>query len=233
MTHTCLTNRNDEISRNDQGDRTTDHFRYWSASRLPEPIRHCLRAIPLQSDYLKSKRENEFEIGRDCAHSLLQTWGESAAVSVAQDRSPIWPKGYVGSISHSDHWAWSAVAQSESTRSIGIDTESVVNSQTRTSLEKEIASPNDWFIAAALGFDPEITFTIVFSAKEAFYKCWYPITGEFFGFDQVSVESCDEHRITIRTLKHNPNFGTRPETLDVYFAIIEDQVFTATWIGAE
>ncbi len=231
-------------------DRVENRFSDWIDSQLPNSVRHCLRPTNpsrqvsrVGTDRLHScalredgpgrtttKRSREFSAGRSCAHSLLESWGETETVAVSADRSPIWPDGFVGSISHSDQWVWAAVAQQESIQSIGVDTETIVDHQTRNEVQREIATLEEWAVARELNLDPETTFTILFSAKESFYKCWYPQTQKYFEFCDAGLVSCDRNRLRISSLQGNPNFGHKPATLDVSFTVIENQVFTAAWM---
>lgn len=212
-----------------------DQFNRWIANIAPPAIKHSLQRLPEcdQESKSKTKRQTEFESGRSSAHKLLQSFSESNKVEVATDRSPIWPAGFVGSISHSDQWIWAAVAQTDSTRSVGIDTEIIVDGKTVQQLQQEVATLDEWSVVSALGIDVKTAFTTVFSAKEAFYKCWYPQNNEFFGFEHAAVEACQPGRLTIRTLEKNPNFGLAPESLDVFFTVIDNHVFTATWMKSD
>ena len=181
----------------------------------------------------RAKRQREFQAGRDLAAELLSLQGEQTVVGINQDRSPRWPDGFVGSISHSDHWVWVAVAHDTAIRSIGIDTETVANPDTCQQIRFDIATAAEWQITEALDLTPEQTFSVVFSAKEAFYKCWYPVTQTWFGFEHATVESVTPDRIQIRNKESNPNTGIGPKTLEVFFMIKENEVFTATWMENE
>lgn len=178
----------------------------------------------------RSKRQFEFAVGRECAHDALRMLGESEIVGISHDRSPKWPTNFAGSISHSDVRAWAAAIRQDELLSIGIDTETMVTPHSRTQLADEIATNAEWKIALAADHDPETAFTLVFSAKESYYKCWAPVTGEFFGFHDATIESMDFEKVTLLTASRNPNFGQRPKTLDVYYLVDGDSVFTATWI---
>src|SRR5260370_12550496 len=71
-----------------------------SRSRLPQALR-----------YATQKRQREFLAGRWCAEEALQCLGAgSTHVAMAEDRTPIWPDGVVGSITHTDDFAAAAVA---------------------------------------------------------------------------------------------------------------------------
>ena len=209
-----------------------EKFNRWITGVGPDVINHSLQPLPErgQTSEPKTKRETEFDSGRSSAHKLLKKLGEFNTVKVATDRSPIWPTRFVGSISHSDQWVWASVARRDSIRSVGVDTEMIVDGKTVQQLQQEVATLDEWSIVSALGIDVKTAFTTVFSAKEAFYKCWYPQNNEFFGFEHASVEACQPGRLTIRTLEKNPNFGLAPEILDVFFTVIDNHVFTATWM---
>jgi 4'-phosphopantetheinyl transferase EntD len=178
----------------------------------------------------KAKRVREFEAGRLCAFAALATLGCDENVGVNPDRSPKWPDRFVGSISHSENWIWAGVASSDDVRSIGVDTEAIVSKETRNQIQQEIATPDEWSIAAAAGLTQEETFSLVFSAKEACYKCWYPLRREYFGFDQAVIEMASDDRLRIRLLESNPNYGHGPDCLDVFYFVDHENVFTATWM---
>ena len=177
-----------------------------------------------------TKRQREFAAGRSCAATLLNRWNVAEEVGVADDRSPIWPAGFIGSISHSDNWVWSVVAEAAQTRSLGIDTEIVVSADTREMLNEDIVTEQERLILQSLELSPEVAFTLAFSAKEAFYKCWYPVTQAFFEFKQVAIQSCTSSTIRIACLESNPNFNLTPTWLDVHFVATDRDVFNATWM---
>lgn len=169
-----------------------------------------------------TKRQREFSAGRSVASELLKTFGVSERVGVNADRSPAWPKGFAGSISHSDHWVWCAVAGRSGYRSVGIDTEPIVDESTAQQLHEQIATETEWQIATIPSLDQCQRFTLIFSAKEAFYKCWYPMTGTVLNPKQIEVCQLDENRIT---MKRNSD----PFQLEIRYLIYGDNVFTATW----
>ena len=188
----------------------------------------------------RSKRKLEFARGRSIAQLLLGRFGELKNVGVAADRSPIWPPGFIGSISHSDDFVWVAIGRQSAAVSVGIDTEPIVSNATRVQLQAEIATDKEWLIASRLNLDPLTTFTILFSAKEAFYKCCYPLTHLFFSFQDVAIEAANNNRVRLRMRPSNPNLSSPsaaalnttkvPSTLDVFFRVHEGNVFTVAWI---
>ena len=207
----------------------------WASSVFPLGTQTILRRREHEFDALESshnstKRQREFAAGRSCAAVLLNRWNVVEEVGVAKDRSPIWPDGFVGSISHTDRWVWAAVAKSEDRPAIGIDTEIVVSPETCDMLDSDIVTESERLVIESLGLSPQVAFTLAFSAKEAFYKCWYPVTNSFFEFKQVAIQSCTADTIRIISLDSNPNFCTSPVWLDVHYLATDCDVFTATWM---
>lgn len=207
----------------------------WASSVFPLGTQTILRRRQQESNtqglpQKATKRQREFAAGRSCAAVLLNRWDVAEEVGVAKDRSPIWPDGFVGSISHSDRWVWAAVAKSEDRPAIGIDTEIVVSPEACDMLDSDIVTEPERLVIESLGLSPQVAFTLAFSAKEAFYKCWYPITESFFEFKQVAIQSCTADTIRIISLDSNPNFKIAPAWLDVHYLATDSDVFTATWM---
>lgn len=102
-------------------------------------------------------------------------------------RAAIWPKGFVGSITHCAGFCAAVAASDTTVLSLGLDAEA------NTPLDREllplICSPAEMASFADLpppsaGDWPKLAF----SAKEAFYKCVDPILREFLDFRDVEVE---------------------------------------------
>lgn len=212
----------------------TESLSEWLRDQTPATIRHAARTIAqlgYDSESGKQRRQSEYAAGRTLARELLTYWDESSDVPSAKDRSPNWPTGFAGSISHSNHWVWVAVAQNELIRSIGIDTEQIVDPRTRYQTQAEIATDAEWALTKSLGLSAQAEFTLLFSAKEAFYKCLYPIHKQYFNFKQAVVEFCTEGHLIIRPTKDNPIFGQFPDSLDVHYFMNTKNVFTIAWLG--
>jgi 4'-phosphopantetheinyl transferase EntD len=88
-------------------------------------------------------RKREFVAGRQCAENAMAQLGETGRVGIRSDRSPAWPKGIVGSISHTDELVWAAVASSETTLSLGIDAEKIVDPETADELRRVVATDKE------------------------------------------------------------------------------------------
>jgi 4'-phosphopantetheinyl transferase EntD len=135
-------------------------------------------------------RVEQYAAGRICSRTALGRLGVATTTPVlrGEDRAPIWPPGFVGSISHTDTWCAAAVARAEDVRSIGIDLEQAT--PLKESLWRRVCTSKerDWLHALP---EPGLTGKILFSAKESVYKCQYPITTKFLGFHAVEVELDD------------------------------------------
>jgi 4'-phosphopantetheinyl transferase EntD len=135
-------------------------------------------------------RIEQFTAGRVCSRTALGRLGVAPTTPIprGEDRAPIWPRGFVGSISHTDSWCGAAVARAEEIRSVGIDLEPAT--PLKESLWRRVCTPKerDWLHELP---EPGLTGKIVFSAKESVYKCQYPITGQFLGFHAVEIEIDD------------------------------------------
>ncbi|MEM7436027.1 MAG: 4'-phosphopantetheinyl transferase superfamily protein, partial [Myxococcota bacterium] len=103
-----------------------------------------------------------------------------------EDRGPIWPTGFVGSITHADFWCAAAVARESDVRAVGIDIESVA--PVRPSVLERVCTIDErrWIEASE---HPDQMAKVFFSAKESVYKCQRPITGAYLGFHAVEIEA--------------------------------------------
>jgi 4'-phosphopantetheinyl transferase EntD len=146
------------------------------------------------------------------------------------DRSPAWPNGFAGSISHSENWTWASVGRTQEVTSIGVDTEVVVLPETREQVALEIAAESEWQLFRTLDLSPEQIFSVVFSAKEAFYKCCYPIVKQYFGFEHATVVMASADQLRIQPHASHPAMEVMPSALTVHFLATNKDVFTVTWM---
>lgn len=157
---------------------------------------HTVQAGLLQSeaelvDGAAQTRIEQFTAGRVCSRAALGRLGVAATTPIlrGEDRAPIWPTGFIGSISHTDTWCAAAVARTEELRSLGIDLES--STPLKETLLKRVCTPKErgWLRTLPA---PGVTGKILFSAKEAVYKCQYPLSKQFLGFHAVEIDLGDE-----------------------------------------
>jgi len=137
-----------------------------------------------------ARRIDQFTAGRVCARRALARLGVDPQIPIlaGEDRVPIWPDGFVGSITHTDSWCAAAVARASEVRGIGIDLEPAT--PLKESLVTRICTSTErqWLSDAS---EPGLLAKVIFSAKEAVYKCQYPLTREFLGFHAVTLHLGD------------------------------------------
>ncbi len=150
---------------------------------LPEEAAHLGRPVP--------KRVGEFAAGRLCARRALAEFGiVNFPIRAAADRQPIWPQSMVGSITHTAGFCAVVVAQRQDADALGLDSEVV--GDVKVEIWPIICAPVEieWVESLPAPERPAAV-TLIFSAKEAFYKCQYPMVGERLDFHDVSIETPD------------------------------------------
>jgi 4'-phosphopantetheinyl transferase EntD len=104
----------------------------------------------------------------------------------AEDRRPLWPAGVVGSLTHSDDWCAVAVAESDAYLALGIDAERAERLAPAL-YDRVLTAPERAVVAALPQHEQQRVATLFFSAKESVYKCQYPLTRTFLGFQDVEL----------------------------------------------
>lgn len=180
------------------------------------------------------KRQREHAAGRFCAARALQEYQEFGVVGVLPDRSPGWPPGFVGSISHSERLAWAAVARESELVSIGVDAERIVDVESMDEVAKLVLHADEQALLDSSQLEKRHAFTLAFSAKEASYKCVYPLGLQPLDFLDLSIRSIDNNTVTVGLsgiLSGSASYQQLPgelppDELLVHFAFREDHVFT-------
>ena len=152
--------------------------------------------FPIQLRSSVKKRQAEFLAGRIVAKRALKLLGSShAAVPIGKKRAPIWPDGIIGSISHSNKTALTAVAYKTSFSSVGLDHESLIN-ENLDEIASQILSPGELSVleSSTLRFNEALTLT--FSAKESLFKALFPEVNEYFDFTAAKITLIDSHQCT-------------------------------------
>jgi 4'-phosphopantetheinyl transferase EntD len=134
-------------------------------------------------------RAREFAAGRLCARRALQEFGiVNFPIEVGDGRQPIWPASMVGSITHTGGFCAAVVAERIRIRALGIDSETIehVNSE----LWPAVCVPEElaWVHSLAPS-SQRCAVALIFSAKEAFYKCQYPLVRERLNFHDARIEA--------------------------------------------
>lgn len=134
------------------------------------------------------KRKHEFATARVLARLAMERLGRHGVELLnAQDRSPIWPEGITGSISHCDTRAVVAVGPRERVGTVGIDIEH--RDELKRELWKTVLLGSEIHALDAC-FSSELRGRMaltIFSAKEALYKAQYPWSTKFMSFHELEV----------------------------------------------
>ena len=202
---------------------------------LPVPDR-LHRAVPA--------RVRSYLAGRHCAMRSLRELDPGAAdhggpvpPPTGPLGAPMWPTGVVGSITHSATLAIAVVARDVAVRGLGIDCELVMSASAAEEVADRVlpeANRNAPFRHEAAAFEREAFVSAVFSAKESIYKCLNPLTGVFFGFEAVTLESIDRSAGTMGFRVTRDLGPAAPEglPLTVRFHFEPDHVVTALSLPA-
>lgn len=174
-------------------------------------------------------RKWEFALGRFCAQEALKQLNHPSP-SIGLDpktSAPIWPTNIRGSISHK--WPYvAAVATNEPREWVGVDIEQIVDLRRMQKISRKIISQNEWAeVQKQTPFPPEITFTLIFSAKESLYKCLYPKVQQFFGFEAAQVIHIDSMSFQIELTQDLSPFYNAGTTFLGHFDFVEDCVVTS------
>ena len=134
------------------------------------------------------RRRAEFTAGRACARAALAALGLPAApVLAGRAGEPRWPAGVTGSITHCAGYRACAAARIADVAAIGIDAEPDAGLPAGL-IESVAGQAERAWIARHAASDPAVCWDrLLFSAKEAVGKLWYPLTGHWPGFGQFAV----------------------------------------------
>jgi 4'-phosphopantetheinyl transferase EntD len=172
------------------------------------------------------KRRREFTTGRECARGALAALGVAAAPILRGYRgAPLWPDGIVGSITHCAGYCAAAVARTQDLLTIGLDAEpnaalpggvlELISLPAERARLRELAAA-----APGIGWD-----RLLFCAKEAVYKAWFPITRRWLDFKEASVTFAPAA----------PDTGTFTASILVPGPVIGDRLitsFTGRWLSS-
>ncbi len=153
----------------------------WQGVRLaPEEETRIARAVP--------SRRREFSTTRECARQALEHLGMPRSPIPAGSRGePHWPEGVIGSITHCRGYRACAVATTLDIATLGIDAEP--HAELKNGILEVIATPEEQHRLAELHrSEPAVHWDrLLFSAKEAVYKAWFPFAERSLDFEDAVV----------------------------------------------
>jgi 4'-phosphopantetheinyl transferase EntD len=132
------------------------------------------------------KRRAEFVTARRCARAALAKLNvPEQPILRGPKREPLWPKGIVGTLTHTTGFRGAAVAHSLVMRSVGVDAEPHLPLPEGVLGQVALAEERAWLDAQS---DSELHWDrLLFCAKEATYKAWFPLTERWLGFEDARI----------------------------------------------
>ena len=133
------------------------------------------------------KRINEFSTGRYCARKTLEASGlEHHDLLIGDDREPLWPENVTGSISHCENLVGAISAKKDKVRALGLDIE-VVGKVERELWDLVFTATEQNFLKELKPEFAAVFSTVIFSAKECFYKLQFPLTKTYIDFKDIEI----------------------------------------------
>lgn len=153
--------------------------------------------LPASLAHAVAVRQVQFLAGRYCAVSALRALSPALRdieIPIGPHREPVWPRGFVGSITHTSVRAAAAVASTRHARGLGFDIEAI-SEGTESSLFASADEMAD--LRRQVAWNERQLALVVFSAKESLFKCLYPLVGRYFDFLDARVCAIDSPRASL------------------------------------
>jgi 4'-phosphopantetheinyl transferase EntD len=111
---------------------------------------------------------------------------EPRAIPAGPRREPLWPEGVVGSLTHTAGFCAAAVTTRITYAGLGIDAEP--DGSLSEAVAARVCQRGELDAASMLGLNEGTLARVLFSAKEAVYKCQFPTSGAYLGFHDLRLE---------------------------------------------
>lgn len=178
------------------------------------------------------RRRVQYLAGRICARQALRTLSAAEAdgqLLIGRDRRPLWPAGYTGSISHCESVAVALACSTTRARGVGVDIESLLSVEVWREISASVTHGADTTFLASAPLEASVARTVLFSAKESFFKAAFGVVGRVFDFDAVSLIGLDIGSGIVRAMV---NFDLcreirRMDEIGINFCAVDDLI--ATW----
>ncbi len=189
---------------------------------------HIASAVP--------KRQAEFFHGRLCAQTAMRLLRQDAPqVGIGRMREPLWPADLIGSITHAADMAAALVLPASlGYDGVGIDIETVLSDDGAREVRAVVANDGESRYLAtfdeALG--PNVPLTLLFSAKESFFKAVHGAVRRYFNFDALELERIDLSTLSMHfRVREDLGPGLRPGARCVVHFRLLDATHAATHVA--
>jgi 4'-phosphopantetheinyl transferase EntD len=160
-------------------------------------------------------RRREFATARACARAALASLGRPPGpILPGPSGAPQWPDGVVGSITHCAGYRAAAVGLIRDIASLGVDAEPNEALPDHGMLELIALDQERVRLGELADGGPDICWDrLLFCAKEAVYKAWFPLARCWLGFESADIV-IDPHggTFTTRLLVQGPLVNGIPLT---------------------
>jgi 4'-phosphopantetheinyl transferase EntD len=133
-------------------------------------------------------RRRQYAAVRSCARACLARLGYARVpILPGIGGAPTWPAGVLGSMTHCAGHAAAAVGPLSRISAIGIDAEP--DAPLPAGVLDLVATPAERDRLAVTQLEPDSPNwdRLLFSAKEAVYKAWFPLTGEWLDHEEAEI----------------------------------------------
>jgi 4'-phosphopantetheinyl transferase EntD len=180
--------------------------------------------VQKSADVGSERRKHESEAARSLARGMLERHGvRGAEIPRHPAGFPIWPSGWVGSLSHSSGWCAAAQARDTVVRGIGVDIENPA--RMKPPMWAHILTEGERRGWATLADDESaLRATAIFGAKEALFKTLAPFGRTVPGFLEVEIEWTGAGRFQARM----PS-----DTVEGRCVAFDEIVLTVAWLAAK
>lgn len=150
-------------------------------------------------EHAVAARRREYIAGRRCVRQALEQLGVTdGSLDKRPDGSIAWPEGIVGALSHSDIWCAAAVARRSEAAGIGLDIETIARIGEKLWRRILTGEERSWIAGQPAG-ERQRWAALMFSAKEALYKCIAARVKQRMGFmDAVIVPGLPSQSFAVR-----------------------------------
>ena len=189
--------------------------------------------LPPELTSAVAHRRTQFLAGRYCsAEAISRLCGGPADLSIPRDDrgAPVWPASLTGSITHTRDFAWAAVTPRTAFRSVGIDTEEVVAADLGSRIANVVLTATER--SAPDHMDERTWITLVFSAKEALFKCLYALVRRHIDYSAAAIEASPSGRLSAALLESLSPGLPAGTTITGGFELRNGYVHAAVWLPA-
>ena len=207
---------------------------------LPLGVECAVRMIPEEAAFEYSAeeqamrtageyRKREFVSGRNCAREALARLDFPQGPILADDFGvPVWPEGSLAVISHSRGYCSGIAADSLSYRALGLDLEQT-NRLSASAIERVVHRLEQDYVQG-----DQKKATLMFCAKEAFFKAQFPIWQTHANFKDIAFAvDPDKGALTIQHIAERFPQELRliAPQIRFRFSFFEDFVISICWLS--